>query len=120
MPAPSSRHLSHDFKAYKELTLRELFFVVVSTTFSTCVFFILIGLASGWAVAFGSAGFLIGFIVAITFLPRPISRLKLGKPHGYLMKQATVTLARLGLKKSPFLNYIGVWKKSKRVRSPHV
>lgn len=40
MNQPSSRHLSHDYEAYKGLSLRELFWIVVITTPSTSLLFI--------------------------------------------------------------------------------
>lgn len=115
MNAPSSRHLSHDFPAYKGLTLRELLSIVVTTTILTCIFFIVIGLMTGWVVALACIGFLLGFIVAITFLPKPIARFKSGKPNGYLKKTLTIKLSSLRLKKSPYVQHTGLWQKSKRI-----
>lgn len=115
MKAPSSRHLSHDFEAYKGLTLRELFVIVVSTTVFTCSLFITIGLVTGWIVALACIGFLVGFIVSITLLPKPIARFKAGKPYGYLMKILTLTLVRFGFKQSPWLHYTGLWNRYKHV-----
>lgn len=120
MPAPSSRHLSHDFKAYKEMTLRELFITVVSSTFTIMVFFILIGLASGWVAALAGIGFFLGFLVGVYVLPKFISRIKMGKPHGHLMKQITLLQVCFKLKKSPFIKHTGIWQKSKRLGKPHV
>lgn len=113
---PSSRHLSYEFKAYKELTLRELFFITLITTVTICMGFIFIGLMLGWAVILGCVGFLVGFIVSITLLPR----LKANKPHGYLLKQALIKLADFGLTQSPFISYQGFWRTSKSVRRDHV
>ena len=115
MKAPSSRHLSHDFPAYKGLTLRELFVIVVTTTLFTCCLFIAVGIFTGWVVALACIGFLVGFIVAITVLPKPIARFKAGKPHGYLMKTLTLMLVRFRLKQSPYLHYKGLWQRSKHV-----
>ena len=120
MKAPSSRHLSHDFPAYKGLTLKELFIIVMTTTISTCGLFILVGWMTGWTVALACIGFLLGFIIAITCLPKPIARFKAGKPHGYLSKSLTLKLARLKLKKSPYLNIIGPWTRCKRIGGPYV
>lgn len=53
MYIPSSRHLSYEFKAYKELTLRELFFITLITTIAICLGFVFIGLLLGWAVILG-------------------------------------------------------------------
>lgn len=120
MKAPSSRHLSHDFPAYKGLTLRELFVIVVTTTAVMSCLFSLVGLMTGWVVAFACIGFLVGFIVAITLLPKPIARFKAGKPHGYLMKTLTLKLVQFRLKQSPYLHYIGIWQRAKHIRSKHV
>ena len=120
MKVPSSRHLSHDFAAYKGLTLRELFFIVLTCTLTTCGLFIVIGLMTGWTVALACIGFLLGFIIAITLLPKPIARFKAGKPHGYLSKLLTLKLVKLGLKKSPYLNYKGPWARRKRIGGHHV
>ena len=120
MKTPSSRHLSHDFKAYKELTLRELFWVVISTTLMSTLLFILIGLWLGWPGALGALGFLMGFILSITLLPKPLAHFKRGKPYGYLIKQTHLILAHFKFKKSPYLTHVGVWQKSKRVRHFHV
>jgi conjugative transfer region protein (TIGR03750 family) len=115
MKAPSSRHLSHDFPAYKGLTLRELFVLIVSTTMLTCGLFTLIGFMTRWVVAFACLGFLIGFIVAITLLPTPLARFKAGKPHGYLKKTGVLMLVRFRLKQSPYIHYTGLWRRSKHV-----
>ena len=115
MQNPSSRHLSYEFKAYKELTLRELFFITLVTTMAICIGFVFIGLLLGWAVILGCVGFLLGFIVSITVLPKPISRLKANKPHGYLLKQMLIKLG-----KSPFISYQGLWHTSKSIRRRHV
>jgi len=120
MKAPSSRHLSHDFPAYKGLTLRELFAIVVTTTVISCFLFIVIGLMTGWVVALACIGFFLGFIVAITLLPKPIARFKSGKPHGYLKKAWTLKLVRLRLKTSPYVQHSGLWQKAKKVGDSHV
>ena len=120
MHTPSSRHLSYEFKAYKELTLRELFFISLITTIAICLCFVFIGFLLGWAVIFGCVWFLVGFIVSITMLPKPISRLKANKPHGYLLKQALIRLADFGLIQSPFISYQGHWHTFKSVRRKDV
>ena len=120
MQNPSSRHLSYEFKAYKELTLRELFFITLVTTLAICTCFVCIGVMLGWAVILGCVGFLVGFIVSITLLPKPISRLKANKPHGYLLKQALIRAADFGLVQSPFISYQGLWHASKSVRRKDV
>lgn len=120
MQNPSSRHLSYEFKAYKELTLRELFLITLITTIAICTCFVFIGLMLGWAVILGCLGFLVGFIVSITMLPKPISRLKANKPPGYLLKQALIRLGSFGLVQSPFISYQGLWHTSKSVRREDV
>ncbi len=120
MQNPSSRHLSYEFKAYKELTLRELFFITLITTIAICTCFVFIGLMLGWAMILGCLGFLVGFIVSITMLPKPISRLKANKPHGYFLKQALIKLADISLVQSPFISYQGLWHASKSVRRKDV
>lgn len=120
MNTPSSRHLSHDFQAYKELTLRELLVIVLTTTTCTCLLFGVMGLMAGWIIAFACTGFLLGFIIAVTLLPKPIARFKAGKPHGYLMKTLTLKLVSLRVKKSPYLHYIGIWQRTKQIRRTHV
>ena len=120
MKAPSSRHLSHDFPAYKGLTLRELLVIVISTTTSTCLLFGVMGWITGWIIAFSCMGFLLGFIIAVTLLPKPIARCKAGKPHGYLMKMLTLKIVSLRIKKSPYVHYIGQWRRTKQMRQAHV
>jgi len=120
MNTPSSRHLSYEFKAYKGLTLRELFVVTLVTTISACMLFVIMGLLIGWAVILGCLGFLLGFIFAITVLPKPISRLKADKPHGYLLKQMLIRLSQFGMIQSPFIDYQGIWKTSQSVRDNRV
>jgi len=116
MSRPSSRHLSHDYEAYKGLSLRELFWIVLVFTPLTALIFIVIGAFVGFPVAFGCVGFLVGFVVSITTCPKRIARIKAGKPHGYLMKKTLFLLVRWGLKQSPYLHHIGFWQKS-RIRS---
>ena len=120
MTTPSSRHLSHDFPAYKGLTLRELMVLVLCTTGVFCFVFTFIGLFIGWAGALGCAGLVLGFIVAITLMPKSVSRLKAGKPHGYLMKKIRLKLARWGVIQSPYLTHHGLWHTSKRLGGPRV
>lgn len=116
MNRPSSRHLSHDYEAYKGLSLRELFWIVMTFTPMNTLIFILIGVFIGFPVAFGCVGFLVGFVMSITTCPKQIARLKAGKPHGHLMKKTVLLFVRFGLRQSPYLTHIGLWQKS-RVRS---
>ena len=120
MNQPSSRHLSHDFEAYKGLSLRELFWIVIGTTTLTSLLFTLIGLFFNYPLAFGCLGFLVGFVLSITLCPKRIAQIKAGKPQGYLMKKTRLSLARWGLRPSPYLSYQGMWLKSKRVGNNHV
>ena len=113
MNHPSSRHLSHDFEAYKGLSLRELFWIVLGFTPLTALIFILIGAFLGFPLAFGCVGFLVGFVMSITTCPKRIARLKAGKPHGHLMKKSVLLLVHFGLKQSPYLNHTGLWQKSR-------
>jgi len=113
MNRPSSRHLSHDYEAYKGLSLRELFWIVlVFTPLTTCTF-IVIGGFIGFPVAFGCVGFIVGFVLSITTCPKRIARIKAGKPHGHLMKKTLLLLVRLRLRQSPYLHHQGVWQKSR-------
>ncbi|MBA2710126.1 MAG: TIGR03750 family conjugal transfer protein [Tatlockia sp.] len=114
MPAPSSRHLSHDFPAFRGLSLRELSLLVLVTTTSITLLFIVAGLLTGFTVAFGCLGLLTGFIVSVALMPKPIARLKAGKPYGHLMKITTLRLASWGLIKNPYLTYSGRWHKTRR------
>ena len=120
MRTPSSRHLSHDFPAYKGLTLRELAVIVMVFTSLATVLFIGVGLAIGFPVGMGCLGFLAGVIVGVAFLPTPIARRKSGKPHGYLMKTLVMQLSRWKLKTSPYLHHVGRWQKSKHIRGRNV
>lgn len=115
MSQPSSRHLSHDFAAWKGLSLRELFWIVISTTPATTILFMVLGSFLGFPIASGCVGFIVGFILAITVWPKSIARLKAGKPYGYVMKQAIQLMVRLRLKHSPWMNYTGRWNKNKSV-----
>lgn len=120
MNRPSSRHLSHDYEAYKGLSLRELFWIVVVATPLTSLLFTLIGLLVGYPLAFGCVGFLVGFVVSITVCPKRIARLKAGKPHGYLMKKNIMLCVRWGIRTSPYLYHKGLWLKSKLIGESHV
>ncbi|MGQ3887845.1 TIGR03750 family conjugal transfer protein [Legionella sp. CNM-1927-20] len=115
MNRPSSRHLSHDYEAYKGLSLRELFWIVLIVTPATSFLLACLGFFLNYPLALGCVGFLLGFILAITLVPKRIARLKAGKPHGYVMKRTILCLARLGLKRSPYLHYQGIWQTSKLV-----
>jgi conjugative transfer region protein (TIGR03750 family) len=120
MTTPSSRHLSHDFPAYKGLTLRELFVLVLVSTSAVCSSCLLIGLFVGFPGALGCVGLVLGFTLAVSIVPGPISRLKVGKPHGYLLKKLKIKGARLGILSSPYLEHQGHWTTSKRIGEPHV
>ncbi|CZH49977.1 TIGR03750 family conjugal transfer protein [Legionella pneumophila serogroup 1] len=115
MHQPSSRHLSHDYEAYKGLSLRELFWIVVVTTPVISIFFSLAGLFIGYPLACGCVGFIVGFIMSITFCPKRAAAIKAGKPHGYLMKKTVLLMAKWGLRRSPYLHHVGTWQKSKLV-----
>lgn len=116
MNQPSSRHLSHDYVAYKGLSLRELFWIVLVTTPAISLIFTIVGCFIGYPLACGCVGFLVGFITAITVCPKRIARIKAGKPHGYLVKKTILLLVRWGLRSSPYTHYIGGWQKSKILR----
>lgn len=120
MSQPSSRHLSHDYSAWKGLSLRELFWIVITTTPVTTVFFVLLGYMVGFPLACGCIGFVVGFILSITLWPKSIARIKEGKPYGYVMKKTISWLVRLRLKQSPWIHYQGRWQKNKSVGAPHV
>ena len=120
MSQPSSHHLSHDFAAWKGLSLRELFLIVMITTPLTTVLFIVLGYLLGFPVACGCIGFIVGFILAITLWPKYIATLKAGKPYGYVTKKAIQLLVRLRLKHSPWIHYQGIWKKNKSIGGSHV
>lgn len=120
MNRPSSRHLSHDYEAYKGLSLRELFWIVIVTTPTTSLLFTISGLFLGYQLALGCIGFLLGFVLSITVCPKWMARLKAGKPHGYLMKKTILLLARFGMQRSPYLTHSGTWQKSKLVGNKHV
>ncbi len=115
MTTPSSRHLSHDFPAYKGLTLRELMVLVAITTAVMTLTFLIIGLLFRFPGAFGCTGFVLGFIVGVSFAPKPISRLKAGKPYGYLKKRVRINLASWGFVRPPYLAHVGLWHTLKRL-----
>lgn len=120
MNRPSSRHLSHDYEAYKGLSLRELCWIVLVFTPLTSLIFTLIGAVIGYPLALGCGGFLIGFVLSITVCPKRVARLKAGKPHGYLMKQILLLLVRWKLKQSPYLIYQGQWQTARLRNTNHV
>lgn len=120
MNKPSSRHLSHDFPAWKGLSLRELFWIVITTTPTITLIFMLLGGVLGFPLAASCIGFVIGFILSITLWPKAIARIKTGKPYGYVMKKTIQGMVRLGLKKSPWIHYQGRWQKNKSLGGPHV
>lgn len=120
MKRPSSRHLSHDYEAYKGLSLRELFWIVLVTTPTISLLCSLGGLYIDYPLACGCVGFLVGFIVSITTCPKRAARLKSGKPHGYLMKKTILILVNLHFRHSPYLHHQGAWRKSKYLRNAHV
>ncbi|HFL2715776.1 TPA: TIGR03750 family conjugal transfer protein [Legionella pneumophila] len=116
MNQPSSRHLSHDYEAYKGLSLRELFWIVLLTTPIISILFSFAGLFVDYPLAFGCVGFIVGFIVSITFCPKRAALIKAGKPHGYLYKKTMLLMAQGGLIRPPYLHFIGSWQKSKILR----
>jgi conjugative transfer region protein (TIGR03750 family) len=120
MNQPSSRHLSHEYEAYKGLSLRELFWIVISTTPLISLLFTLIGFGFDFPLAAGCIGFLVGFVLSITICPKRVARIKAGKPQGYLMKKTLLYLTRWGLRRYPYLSYQGLWQKSKRIGGSHV
>lgn len=115
MHVPSSRNLSHDFPAYKGMTLRELAVLSLVSTVCCTVLFTGFGLAIGYPLALGCLGFLAGFIASVSVLPKPLSRIKTGKPHGFLMKTVRITFSRFHPSGSPYVMHTGVWCKSKRI-----
>ncbi|KTD04439.1 hypothetical protein Lgee_0192 [Legionella geestiana] len=120
MSRPSSRHLSHDFEAYKGLSLRELFWIVIVATPVISLLFTLVGLLLNYPLAMGCVGFLVGFVLSITVCPKRVARLKAGKPHGYLMKKSILALARFGVRSNPYLAHKGIWQKSKLAGNSNV
>jgi conjugative transfer region protein (TIGR03750 family) len=120
MNRPSSRHLTHDYEAYKGLSLRELFWIVVITTPLTSLLFTIAGFILSFPLAFACVGFLLGFVLAITVCPKQVAKVKAGKPKGYLTKKMIVHLSNWGLRHSPYLHHQGPWQRAKRVRSVNV
>lgn len=120
MTQPSSRHLSHDFPAWKGLCLRELFWIVITTTPLISLAFTVIGVFIGFPIASGCIGFIAGFLLAITLIPKSIAQIKAGKPYGYVTKQAIQIMVRFRLKHSPWIYYKGQWQKNKSVGDNHV
>lgn len=120
MSRPSSRNLSHDYEAYKGLSLRELFLIVLICTPATALLFTLLGACLDFPVALGCTGFLVGFVLSITVCPKHMARIKQGKPYGYLMKKSLLLLVRAGFRQSPYIHHIGRWNKSATRRSSHV
>jgi len=120
MNRPSSRHLSHDYEAYKGLSLRELFWIVITGTPLTSLLFVIAGSLINFPLAAGCVGFVVGFVLSITVFPKRFARIKAGKPHGYLMKQVLLLCAHIGLRQSPYIQHQGPWQKSKIVGETHV
>ncbi|KTD53486.1 hypothetical protein Lsan_3896 [Legionella santicrucis] len=120
MQQPSSRYLSHDYEAYKGLSLRELFYIAVITTPIISISFALLGFIVGYPLALACIGFVVGFIVSITICPRQAARIKAGKPHGYLMKKWILLLSHYGLKRSPYLHHRGLWQMAAIIGEKHV
>jgi conjugative transfer region protein (TIGR03750 family) len=114
-PMPSSRHLSHDFPAWKGLSLRELFWLVITSTSINTLVFLGLGFMCGYPLIMGCMGFLISFILSITVYPKILARLKLGKPHGHLFKIWVLGLSHLGLMKSPWIKVQGTWRTTRRI-----
>ncbi len=117
---PSSRHLSHDFPAWNGLSLRELFFLVLTTTSVNTLVFIGLGFLLRYPVIIGCLGFLFSFILSITVYPKIMARLKSDKPHGYLYKKVILGLSRMGLMKSPWTYYEGRWGTTRHIGETHV
>src|ERR1700744_448753 len=107
MNQPSSRHLTHDYEAYKGLSLRELFWIGVVTTPMISLLFTLLGLCFDFPLALGCIGFLVGFVCSITICPKRVARLKAGNPQSYLLKKTLLCLSRWGLRPSPYFFYQG-------------
>ena|SRR3990167_559442 len=120
MNRPSSRHLSHDYEAYKGLSLRELFWIVITGTPLTSLLFVIAGSFINFPLAAGCVGFIVGFVLSITVFPKRFARLKAGKPHGYLSKEILLHCAGAGLKHSPYIKHHGQWQKSNIVDESHV
>lgn len=120
MKRSSSTHLSHDFIVYQGLSLRELLTLSLYASGGMTIIGLLIGIFLGYPLMLALVGLLIGFILGVTIFPKPISRLKKGKPYGYLKKQGRLKASQLGLMKSPYLYYQGPWRKGRTIRKDHV
>lgn len=121
MKSPSSRHLTHDFKAYKGLSLQEL---IVSGVFGIVVGMLLFAILGGLMFSrpgiSAGVGVIAGFFAGIRLLPGLLSRLKEGKPEGYLKKSLLVQLAKTGLIQSIYLKHQGKWRTSRSLGDKHV
>ena len=120
MHQPSSRNLTEDFPAYKGLSLRELLVIAVCATLVFGIAFGVLGLILGWGLLMCCVGLITGFITAVIALPKPIARMKTGKPRGYLMKLLKIKAAQWGIIAPPYLKRTGHWTTKKRVRKDHV
>lgn len=117
---PSSRHLSHDYPAWNGLSLRALFYLVLTATSINTSCFILFGFLLGYPLIIGCLGFLLSFILSITLYPKILSRLKSDKPHGYLYKKMILGLSRVGMMKAPWTFHQGSWGTKRRLGGHNV
>lgn len=120
MHHPSSRHLTHDFIAYKGLSIRELFILSGLSMLNFGCLFGILGLCFGFCLLGAGIGIVAGFILSLSYLPKPVAKIKAGKPHGFLFKTLKLKLIALKIIKSPYLFYQGRWDKTKRLGGKHV
>lgn len=121
MKSPSSRHLTHDFKAYKGLSLKELIASGVAGIASGLVLFAILGGLMFSRPGIGAGiGVIAGFFAGIRLLPGVLSRMKAGKPEGHLKKVLLITLSRKNLVRTVYLKHAGRWRCGRSLGDKHV
>lgn len=64
-------------------------------------------LAGALSMAFGLAG--IGIVATVILTASVFQRIKRGRPEGYYQQRLLISLAGLGLRRSPFIRRDGHW-----------
>lgn len=76
---------------------------------------LLIGFLVGMPILIACIGTLLGFFISVRAFPKMLSRLKAGKPSGFLKKLLVIKASTWGFVKPPYLKYQGKWRKEQRI-----
>jgi conjugative transfer region protein (TIGR03750 family) len=116
MEALSSKNLSRPPIAYKGLTKNEFFLQAIVGTLTTTAICLLVGMLFGYIFIPIVIGLLFGALLSWLFFPKITLKKKGELPSDAFIKKIRLEMANFGVGQNPYIQYQGIWHKSKKVK----